>query len=693
MSTLDIDDYVVGKIDPKMGLKDTNTFCYRLEYELPGFGSIKGTPNDKFGIYCDKKSQEYVYDKNKYDSSESAFKSIKSQILMMLDAANKVSQDGNWKNFAQILEEGDFDIRRHVRSKILTVYYPNFFLRLNSEKAARFILEYLYKLPVKEIPEGLFLKKQKILELKNTNPITRNWSLYDYSKFLWDAMEFIQGKLTTVSNHNVMQNNTSFWIVRAGGRGSKGHEERDVLENNVITVGWYSELNLSQIKEKDELFEYIKKMMPSENEKYSIQGISQVRSFIYEIKKGDIVILPLLSKYTKFVAIGVVTGDYEYRDIAQYVKHTRNVKWLNKKIPINEFNDESKKWFYLRRTVYQIENPNAINSIRQVMKKYKIDKGIEFENPLDLEPIVNHVNNDTIENLSKEILIDTQKLRIIQQLLEEKKQIIFYGPPGTSKTFVAKKFANYFTSNLENVEIIQFHPSYSYEDFIEGIKPRLTEEGEATGFVKQSGIFKDIVDRCIQNPDGRFVLIIDEIDRGNVSKIFGELIYLMEYRNDKIHLTYSPKEVFYIPENLYIIGTMNSADRSIAFVDYALRRRFYFVDFYPDENVLKKWFDKNGIRESYQNTVLGLMKDINNEISNKLGKEYQIGYSYFMKNLDDEKLRRIIDYAIIPLVEQYFFGKKENVDLVRDICNIHLNRFAPINNNVEKDEIDSKDIS
>lgn len=496
----------------------------------------------------------------------------------------------------------------------------------------------------------------------------------DLDLFFWYILEYVmlngdrKDSVVTLSKSRV-------WIARAGGRESRGDAENEALENNYITIGWYYPI-LSQIKEKDELMEYIRIRESSSDEKISRQGLSQNWIFINEIKKGDIVLIPLISKSTQFVAIGVVTGDYEIKGIEPHIKQIRNVQWLKKDIPINEFNHIAKKFMYLPRTTYQIDNIDAIKSIKEIMRKYKIDKDVEFEESFDKESLGQNLQmGNTIENLSKELLIDEQKLKIIQQLLEEKKQVIFYGPPGTSKTFVAKKFANFFTKNPQNVETIQFHPSYSYEDFVEGIKPRLSEEGEATGFVKQAGIFKNMVDKCIKSPDNKFVLIIDEINRGNISKIFGELIYLLEYRNDKIHLTYSPKEEFYIPENLYIIGTMNSADRSIAFVDYALRRRFYFVDFYPDEQVIKKWFVKNAVREPYQGVVLGLMRDINTEISNKLGKEYQIGYSYFMKGLDSEKVRRIIDYAIIPLVEQYFFGKKESVDLIRDICANHLGRL------------------
>jgi 5-methylcytosine-specific restriction endonuclease McrBC GTP-binding regulatory subunit McrB len=229
-------------------------------------------------------------------------------------------------------------------------------------------------------------------------------------------------------------------------------------------------------------------------------------------------------------------------------------------------------------------------------------------------------------------------------------------------------FGRYFAGSRNNVEIIQFHPSYSYEDFIEGIKPNLSETGEAKGFSRQSGLFKTLVERCLAYPDKDLVLIIDEINRGNISKIFGELIYLLEYRKEKISLTYSPKKEFAIPENLYIIGTMNSADRSIASLDYALRRRFYFIDFYPDIDILRGWFKGNPTKIDAEK-VIGMLEQINEIIGAEVGKEYQIGQSYFMvKDLDEVKLKRIIGYAIMPLVRQYFFSKRQIVDKINAIC-------------------------
>ena len=179
-----------------------------------------------------------------------------------------------------------------------------------------------------------------------------------------------------------------------------------------------------------------------------------------------------------------------------------------------------------------------------------------------------------------------------------------------------------------------------------------------------------VVDRCLENSTQKFVLIIDEINRGNIAKIFGELIYLLEYRHESIYLTYSPgKKGFQIPSNLYIIGTMNSADRSIAFVDYALRRRFYFIDFYPDLEILLAWFQNYPVADVNPENVLNMLRDVNKIIEEKIGKEYQIGQSYFMnKKLDLTTLKRVISYAIMPLIEVYFFGKREQIKNIKEIC-------------------------
>jgi 5-methylcytosine-specific restriction protein B len=682
---LSIDKYVFGTINKESGKLDESTFCFRLEFRLPGFGGIRGTPATKFGIYFDREKQKYVYDEKKFSSPEESYKKIIAEINYLLQGGKQFSINKDWNKISEIFEK-NYEIQSHVKSKILSVYYPDSFALIHSNERMKRILIDLFNVPEEESKNKLLMNQAKLLYIKQNHLIMKNWSNFDYSTFVWDAWNYyfrqddslpIEERLSEAN-----QSKISFWVVRAGG---KGKEEKDVLENNIITIHWNELSDISNFKEKDNLRSYYKKMLPNESDDQVAQGVGQVWSFLNEIKKDDIIILPLMSKYSKSIAICVIVGNYEFKEITPDIRHIRRVKWLHKEIPINEFNEITKKSLYSSRTVYRIQKQEAFKSIWKVMRKYRILDKLVKENSFEEKNVQQYqVLVTTIEKLSQIIYLSEQKLKNIQQLLNEKKQIIFYGPPGTSKTFVAKKFATYFTQNSDCIEIIQFHPSYSYEDFIEGIKPRLSAEGEATGFVKQPGIFKNLVDRCIKNPDKKFVLIIDEINRGNISKIFGELIYLLEYRNEKIHLTYSPTEEFYIPDNLYIIGTMNSADRSIAFVDYALRRRFYFIEFYPDEDILKKWFIKNGIKEFYQNNVLELMREINIEISKKLGREYQIGYSYFMNNLDYENVKRIIDYAIIPLIEQYFFGKKENVDVIRNICNTYLIRLQDLEEAKEK---------
>ncbi len=252
----------------------------------------------------------------------------------------------------------------------------------------------------------------------------------------------------------------------------------------------------------------------------------------------------------------------------------------------------------------------------------------------------------------------------ILRVLQDKKQIILQGPPGTGKTHFAKILAQYITeNNIELSEIIQFHPSYSYEDFVEGYRPR--EDGSLK---LQDGIFKKICHKA-KLSDKTTVLIIDEINRGDISKIFGELIYLTEYRNAKIRLTYSPDLFFEIPDNLFIIGTMNTADRSLALMDYALRRRFVFFTLMPNYKLLELLLkDKCKIN---LNQLIENIKEMNKIISenSSLGKDFQIGHSYFLKHdiIDNEKLNDIWNYELNPLLLEYYYDNLEEVDYFRQV--------------------------
>jgi hypothetical protein len=237
-------------------------------------------------------------------------------------------------------------------------------------------------------------------------------------------------------------------------------------------------------------------------------------------------------------------------------------------------------------------------------------------------------------------------------MLEEKKQLILYGPPGTGKTFVAQHIGRHLEAHGGGFRLVQFHPSYTYEDFFEGYRPQ-AQAGGTLGFQLVSGALREIAEEARANPGAPYLLVIDEINRGNIAKIFGELYFLLEYRDEGIHLQYSPTERFALPENLFLVGTMNTADRSIALIDSALRRRFYFLELSPTAppvaEVLDSWLQSNDLEPEPAILLRALNAAIDDD-------EFAIGPSYFITKGDEPNLDRIWANAIMPLLQERFYG-------------------------------------
>ena len=321
--------------------------------------------------------------------------------------------------------------------------------------------------------------------------------------------------------------------------------------------------------------------------------------------------------------------------------------------------------------------------------------------------------DEIIENIG-EIDKEIEELFAIKEKNDNFKfpqNTILYGPSGTGKTYnsifysvgIIEKDKNVIDM-IENeninisdetkeeifckfnvlkkegqIEFVTFHQSYSYEDFVEGIRPILknnekdrkesNEEEKVLKYTLYSGIFKDICERAIEYPDKNYVLIIDEINRGNISKIFGELITLIEPSKRlgeseelKIKLPYS-KDEFGVPKNLYILGTMNTADRSIAMLDIALRRRFNFIEMPPKYNLLKSDIGDENEKIDLQE----LLKAINNRIEFLLDKDHLIGHSYFVNVKTFDDLKEIFKNSIMPLLQEYFYDDFEKIRFVLNI--------------------------
>ncbi|MGF1939428.1 MAG: McrB family protein [Nostoc sp. ChiQUE02] len=294
------------------------------------------------------------------------------------------------------------------------------------------------------------------------------------------------------------------------------------------------------------------------------------------------------------------------------------------------------------------------------VKKYnlKVNNFYSINEVSELSPEMKAVEMQPEYSLSQCALdtgIQEETLLNWLKAIERKQQAIFYGPPGTGKTYVAKKLAKYLTSRGSGfVNLIQFHPAYTYEDFVQGIRPQRIDGELDYPLVK--GRFLNFCEEASRRQDV-CVLIIDEINRANVARVFGELMYLLEYRGEKMPL--AAGEMFSIPTNVQIFGTMNTADRSIALVDHAIRRRFAFIPLYPNYETLRRYHSNTGFQVD---KLIQILVKLNQAIGNR---HNEVGISFFLLSDLADQIDSIWQLEIEPYLEEYFFDQPSKVDQFR----------------------------
>ncbi|WP_307096388.1 McrB family protein [Arthrobacter sp. V1I9] len=378
-----------------------------------------------------------------------------------------------------------------------------------------------------------------------------------------------------------------------------------------------------------------------------------VFAFLTVMKPGDLV----LYQHSGTVRLGVVLGEPEHNEDNRRLR--RKVRWF----------DEGHTTTSLPRHVQrQLATPGIVVDLTRVVQALQglLPAEAETEPDGDAEaaavvPPLQEGFRPLTRDFADSLHMELEPLQEIAELLEENRQLVLYGPPGTGKTYLAKHLAAELADDTtdERVKLVQFHPSYAYEDFFEGYRPDKTDEGQVS-FKLVAGPLRRLAEEAAKpgNEKKPYFLIIDEMNRANLAKVFGELYFLLEYRDDRIYLQYSPNEPFTLPDNLYIIGTMNTADRSIAMMDAAIRRRFAFIELHPQTEPVKGSLLR--FLEARQlDTTPALLLDALNSAIDEWDRDLMIGPSYFMKPAAQTPngLRRIWKYELMPLLEEHYHGQ------------------------------------
>lgn len=466
-------------------------------------------------------------------------------------------------------------------------------------------------------------------------------SFPELSYYAWKSNQSGKTEETTTTTVDSNIKETNYWIYSPGDNASMWDE---FYKSGIMGIGWDDVTDLKGFSSKEEIKEYMKKVYdPSYSYKNNAHCLWQ---FANEIKVGDVIFVK--KGMHKIIGKGIVTSDYIYDTSRSTYKHIRKVDWQNKG-----------EWEHPGQAVMKtLTNISAYpDYVQKLLALFAEDTSEEVSEQKEIKyPLYSK------DDFLNEVYMDEDTYNTLTELLEAKYNVILQGAPGVGKTFAAKRLAYSIMGQKDTsrVAMVQFHQSYSYEDFIQGYRP------SKDGFELENGTFYKFCKEAEEDNERPYFFIIDEINRGNLSKILGELMMLIEKdkRGEKIKLLYS-NEWFTVPQNVRIIGMMNTADRSLALMDYALRRRFAFFDFAPafsSEGFKNYLAEKNSQKLE---SLITAVESLNNTISSdeSLGDGFRIGHSYFCTDdeVTDEWLKSVVEYEVIPLIKEYWFDEPTKV--------------------------------
>ena len=629
--------------------ENKSNLCYMLEFhprmrEL--FGSIAGGSSFKYGLFYHKKSSSWMTGspvKPQTLTEEQAI-DVAGKIRDKLVAGAKViKENAETLTFVKSYEKLYRELQSVTNIDWVWVlkYYqmlfpdllPVFYGKDIQIDVLRFIRQQPSAVPFVRMGQiSLYIKECGI-----SSPVFGK--IYGET---YHSLNAIQDKSEDDSMVDALADTTSeairYWLYTPG-EGSSLWEE--FYKKGIMAIGWGFIGDLRNFDSKDAMKQKMRELHdPSLSYMNSAHATWQ---FVNEIKVGDIIFAK--KGRSQIIGRGVVKSDYEYDESADEYRNIRHVEWTHK----GEWPHPGQAGV---KTLTDI-TPYT-DYVEQLCALFASDDDTEEEERVIEYPAY------TADDFLSEVYMQDEEYDTLVNLVRTKKNIIMQGAPGVGKTYAAKRLA-YSMMGMKDqnrVMMVQFHQSYSYEDFIEGYRPA------ANGFVMNKGAFYKFCKTAEMDDENEYFFIIDEINRGNLSKIFGELFMLIESdkRGIQLQLLYSG-EKFAVPKNVYIIGMMNTADRSLAMLDYALRRRFAFYEMRPG-------FDTDGFRE-YRigldsekfDRLIHCVESLNNVIAadESLGDGFCVGHSYFCnliaEKVTDRALSAIVEYELIPLLKEYWFDE------------------------------------